>query len=199
MARYDQQHKDATRARILQTSGRRLKTDGIDGSGVATLMKDAGLTNGAFYAHFSSKDDLVSEVVRAELSGQLAATTALPAGAAGVDALVGSYLSIEHRDHPADGCPSAALLDEVARSGEGTRAAYTEVLLEIVDEIAGRLRDVESADEGGVDVRERARVLSAYALMSGTIQLARVLTDDALSREVVEEGARQVRTMLGLT
>lgn len=55
MARYTNEHKQETRRRIVATAGRRLKRDGIDGSGVATLMKDAGLTNGAFYAHFDSR------------------------------------------------------------------------------------------------------------------------------------------------
>jgi TetR/AcrR family transcriptional repressor of nem operon len=55
MARYGKQHKEATRSRIIEAAGRRLKHDGIDGSGVTALMADAGLTNGAFYAHFASK------------------------------------------------------------------------------------------------------------------------------------------------
>ena len=60
MARYDKEHKSATRQRIVEAAGKRLKRDGIDGSGVATLMDDAGLTNGAFYTHFASKDDLIA-------------------------------------------------------------------------------------------------------------------------------------------
>ena len=63
MVRYGKEHKQATRQRIIDTAGRRLKRDGIDGSGIATVMKDAGLTNGAFYAHFASKDDLVAAAV----------------------------------------------------------------------------------------------------------------------------------------
>ena len=59
MARYSPEHKEATRRRMIATAGRRFKSDGIDGSGIATLVADAGLTNGAFYGHFSSKDDLV--------------------------------------------------------------------------------------------------------------------------------------------
>ena len=55
MARYGSEHKQVTRQRIIDAAGRRLKQDGIDGSGVATLMADAGLTNGAFYAHFDSR------------------------------------------------------------------------------------------------------------------------------------------------
>src|SRR3954471_11913250 len=98
MARYDKEHKQATRERIVATSGRRLKQDGIDGSGVATLMADAGLTNGAFYAHFDSKTDLVATVVAHELSSQAAQIAELPAGMAGVEQIVREYLSPEHRD-----------------------------------------------------------------------------------------------------
>src|SRR3954452_5191406 len=67
MVRYTRDHKQETRQRISATAGRRLKRDGIDGSGVAPLMKDAGLTNGAFYAHFDSKDSLVATAIADEL------------------------------------------------------------------------------------------------------------------------------------
>lgn len=80
VARYDKEHKQATRQRILETSGRRFKQSGIDGSGVATLMADAGLTNGAFYAHFTSKDDLVANVVADQLRTQAETFRALPPG-----------------------------------------------------------------------------------------------------------------------
>src|SRR3954454_9728882 len=106
MARYDKEHKQATRERIVATSGRRLKPDGIDGSGVATLMADAGLTNGAFYAHFDSKNDLVATVVSHELSQQAGGLAELPPGMAGVEQIVRAYLSPQHRDHPSQGCPS---------------------------------------------------------------------------------------------
>ena len=71
MARYGKEHKEATKRRIVEAAGPRLKHDGIDGSGVAVLMADAGLTNGAFYAHFASKDDLVATVVADQLRQQL--------------------------------------------------------------------------------------------------------------------------------
>src|SRR6266498_508078 len=58
--RYGKDQKQATRRRILDAAGRRFKQDGIDGAGVAALMSDAGLTNGAFYAHFASKEDLAA-------------------------------------------------------------------------------------------------------------------------------------------
>ena len=109
MARYDAEHKAQTRRRIIETAGRRFKQDGIDGSGVAALMADAGLTNGAFYAHFESKDDLVANVVADQLADQRAVLASLPEGRAALEQFVRDYLSPQHRDHPDAGCPNAAL------------------------------------------------------------------------------------------
>src|SRR5438445_7293040 len=118
MARYAKEHKQATRRRIVETAGSRLKRDGIDGSGIAALMADAGLTNGAFYAHFSSKDDLVTAIVGEQLRDQDAQYRADVRDRADVEQMVRGYLSIEHRDNPALGCPSAALLDELGRCND---------------------------------------------------------------------------------
>ena len=88
MARYSPEHKEATRRRMIETAGRRFKSDGIDGSGIATLVADAGLTNGAFYGHFSSKDDLVASVVAQQLEDQVAVVNSLPAGLDSVEAFL---------------------------------------------------------------------------------------------------------------
>src|SRR5688572_22980495 len=93
VARYGTEHKEETRRRIIETAGRRFKQDGIDGSGVATLMKDAGLTNGAFYAHFGSKEDLVAAVVAAELRTQAENIAAAAPGRTGLVDVVYEYLS----------------------------------------------------------------------------------------------------------
>ncbi|MEU5154648.1 TetR/AcrR family transcriptional regulator [Glycomyces sp. NPDC021274] len=183
MVRYGKEHKQATRQRIIEAAGRRLKSDGIDGSGVAVLMKDAGLTNGAFYAHFESKDDLVAQAVAHELSMQREHLGELPPGRAGLEHLVRQYLSVEHRDHPEDGCPSAALLDEISRGTDATKQAYTEGVLAFIDEFAVRLApdDPQSA---------LAKVLSVYAGMIGTLQFSRALSDRRLADEVLEQGIR---------
>src|SRR5881392_3215387 len=110
--RYTKDHKQATRQRILEAAGRRFKQDGIDGAGLATLMSDAGLTNGAFYAHFDSKEDLIANVLADQLRAQRQSFDAQSSGRAGLEAFIRDYLSPEHRDEFADGCPSAALLDE---------------------------------------------------------------------------------------
>ena len=159
MVRYGKEHKEHTRRRIVETSGRRFKIDGVHASGIATLMADAGLTNGAFYAHFASKDDLVARVVAEELGGQREAIAALPADS-DIEQIVRGYLSVEHRDHPGDGCPSAALLDEIARCDDAVRRAYTDALLGVIDVIAARLEPDDPSSA-------RVRTLAAFAGRSG--------------------------------
>ena len=127
--RYGKDQKQATRQRILEAAGRRFKQDGIDGAGVAAVMSDAGLTNGAFYAHFASKEDLVANVLADQLRAQRQSLDAQPADRAGLEAFIRSYLSPEHRDQAADGCPSAALLDEIARRPAATRQVFTDELI----------------------------------------------------------------------
>src|SRR5213080_5283121 len=104
--RYPKDQKQATRRRILEAAGRRFKQDGIDGAGVAAAMSGAGLTNGAFYAHFTSKEDLVANVLADQLRAQRQSFDAEPSDQAGLEAFIRSYLSPRHRDQCADGCPS---------------------------------------------------------------------------------------------
>ncbi|MCW2752267.1 MAG: putative TetR family transcriptional regulator [Aeromicrobium sp.] len=189
MARYDKEHKLATRQRIVETSGRRLKQDGIDGSGIATLMADAKLTNGAFYAHFDSKTDLVATVIAHQLSAQSAHIAELAPGLAGVEQIVREYLSPEHRDQPSEGCPSAALLDEISRSDKHVRKAYTDGLLRVIDLIAAR---VDPNDP----LAARLTTLSAFSLMIGTLQLTRAVTDRKLSDQLLAEGIANTLTLL---
>ena len=113
MVRYSKGQKQETRQRIIDAAGRRLKSDGIDGSGVANLMADAGLTNGAFCAHFASKDDLVAAVIAEQLRTQRESLDTVDPGDDGIEQFLRWYLSAEHRDNREDGCPSAALLDEI--------------------------------------------------------------------------------------
>ncbi|MGP3963477.1 TetR/AcrR family transcriptional regulator [Nonomuraea sp. 3N208] len=192
MARYSQEHKQATRQRIIETAGRRLKRDGIDGSGVATLMADAGLTNGAFYAHFASKEDLVATAVADQLRGQHESLGAVVPSRAGVEQIVRAYLSVEHRDNPGDGCPSAALLDEIGRCTDTTKQAYTDGVLAIIDDFAARL-----APDNPQSVR--TKVLSIYAAMIGTLQLSRALADRQLADAVLEQGIHNALTLLDAT
>ena len=189
MARYDKEHKQATRQRIIEMAGHRFKQDGIDGSGVATLMADAGLTNGGFYAHFASKDDLVANVVADQLGAQAEGFSALAPGRAGLEEFLRGYLSPQHRDNPGAGCPSAALLDEIGRCTGATKDAYTEGARAIVDEIAARLApdDPQSA---------RGKALGLYTMAVGTLQLSRALSDPSFADEVLEQGIENALVFL---
>ena len=190
MVRYTKEHKQETRERIIATAGRRLKRDGIEGSGVATLMKDAGLTNGAFYAHFASKDDLVAEAIADQLHALHANIVAqAEPGPAGLEQIVRWYLSPQQRDDIVDGCPNAALLDEIGRSDSGTRQAYTEGVLVVIDGLAARMapEDPPSA---------RVKALSLLGMMAGTLQLTRALTDRQLSDDLLEQGLRNALALV---
>src|SRR5256885_10687349 len=179
--RYGKDQKQATRQRILEAAGRRFKQDGIDGAGVAAVMSDAGLTNGAFYAHFASKEDLVANVLADQLRAQRHSFDAEPSDRAGLEAFIRSYLSPQHRDQCADGCPSAALLDEIARRPAGTRRVFTDELMGVIDDIAARLdpTDVEAA---------RGDALTVLGMMIGNLQLATALTDRGLSDQLPARG-----------
>jgi TetR/AcrR family transcriptional repressor of nem operon len=188
VARYAKEHKQATRQRIVETAGRRFKRDGIDGSGIATLMADAGLTNGAFYAHFASKEELVATALTDQLRAQ-GERFGAQASEGGIEEVVRSYLSVRHRDDPEDGCASAALLDEIGRCTEETRHAYTEGLLAILDGITARSKpkDPQAA---------RVRTLGVFATMVGTLQLSRALADRELADAVLEQGVDNVLRLL---
>ena len=190
--RYGTEHKQATRQRIIKAAGRRFKRDGIDSSGISTLMKDAGLTNGAFYTHFTSKDDLVATAVADQLHTQNANIVAQAApGRAGLEQIVRWYLSTRHRDNSDDDCPSAALLDEIRRCTDSTKQAYTDGVLVVIDGIAARL-----APDDPLSVRTKS--LSAYAMMAGTLQLSRALADRRLADELLEQGIHNALTLLGV-
>src|SRR3954447_23503912 len=189
VARYGSEHKQATRQRIIETSARRLKRDGIDGSGVAILMADAGLTNGAFYGHFSSKEDLVAHVLADQLRTQRKSFDDQPSDRAGLEAFVRAYLSPEHRDQLAGGCPSAALLDEIARRPADTRDVFTTEVMGVIDNIAMRLvpTNAEAA---------RADALTIFGLMVGTLQLARALTERHVSDQLLARGEETALKLL---
>jgi len=178
MARYSPEHKEATRRRMIETAGQRFKSDGIDGSGIATLVADAGLTNGAFYGHFSSKDDLVATVVAQQLENQAAVVNSLPAGLESVEAFLREYLSAAHRDDLAGGCPSAALLDEIGRCDVVVREAYTGGADSMIKAIARHLDD-------GDPQRTSERAIGLFALLVGSLQAARAVTDPELSDRIL--------------
>src|SRR6201995_1172670 len=177
--RYDKGHKDTTRAHIIDVASAQFLEGGVAAVGIAGIMAGAGLTNGAFYNHFESKEDLVATVLTNALGGRRSGLRAnLEAGKA-LDATIRDYLSARHRDDASGGCPTAALVAEIARHPNATRDAFTGKIVEIVDLIAAR------TGSGSARVR-RKRAIAVYGLMVGALQLARAVKDRKLSDENLE-------------
>jgi TetR/AcrR family transcriptional regulator, transcriptional repressor for nem operon len=177
--RYEKGRKDASRRRIMEVASERFRADGIAATGLATIMSDAGMTNGAFYPHFQSKADLVRETVAAATDAQSNKMRKFIAEG-GLETAIATYLSPEHRDSPGQGCPLAALLPELARQPLETRRVYADNFLEMVDELASALPP-ETTDREAV-------ALAIYATLIGSLQLARAVEGAALSDRILDAG-----------
>ena len=125
-----------TRKRIVTAAAGEFREHGIVATGLADLMKAAGLTHGGFYKHFESKDQVVAEACAEAVRVLMEKLEAAPSKGSAL----GSYLSIRHRDDPATGCPLAALGSELARSDEKTREAATEGFLKTCQRPRGEVR-----------------------------------------------------------
>ncbi|GAB2813409.1 TetR family transcriptional regulator [Dyella kyungheensis] len=144
-------------------------------------MSEAGLTNGAFYTHFESKEELVRDALVDALSGQqLRLEEDLRAGL-NLEAIIRGYLSPDHLTAPQIGCPSAALLPEIARQPEATREAYEQGLSRYVALLAGQLENLDSA-------AAHRRATAIFALMVGTLEFARAIPDTAHAKKILEDG-----------
>jgi len=182
--RYEKGRKDASRQKIMEVASERFRRDGIAATGLAAIMSDAGMTNGAFYPHFQSKADLVRETVAA-------ATSATRFGnfiaEEGLETALDAYLSTEHRDDPGQGCPLAALLPELARQPLEARSVYAENFLAVARELA-------SALPAGTKDPE-ALAMAIYATLIGSVQLARAAEGTDLSDRILAAGRDAVRAL----
>ena len=187
--RFEKGRKDRTHERILEVAARRLLRDGIAGSGLAGIMAEAGLTNGAFYAHFSSKNDMVEKSLERATDEQWEQFEKEIAAGQLMD-IVRAYLSKSHRDHPDTGCPSAALLPEISRQGPATRGVYTASVERLLKALEKQLSNVPR----GPKAREVA--IGTLGLVIGTLQLARAIDDPSLSDQILSAGIRVAVTLL---
>lgn len=188
MARYPAARKAETRERILAAAARRFRAGGVDGSGLAAVMSDAELTNGAFYAHFASKHELVAEVLAEQIGRQADIFESAARHEDGLERVIDAYLSPSHRDDVAGGCISAALVGELAHAPADVRERYTTELPRMI----AAFRTVARMPADAPD----ALVLARFAVLLGALQLSRALRDPELSAAVLEEGRRSIRTLL---
>ena len=169
--------KDATHERIVGVAARAIRRSGYDGTGVADLMKEAGLTHGAFYAHFASREAMLAEAAAKACAESAAAAAevvaSVPPGQALASMLV-AYLSKAHHDHADTGCPLAALGSETARQAPEVRRATTRYIKEMVDLVAR-----QSPHWGQPVAHEQALV--TIATMVGALLLSRAVDEPALS------------------
>ncbi len=179
--RYEKGHKDTTRQHIIDVASRQFRGHGVAAVGLAGIMSDAGLTNGAFYTHFDSKEDLVQAVLAKALDRREDRLRAVAADNAGLETMIRDYLSPRHRDRADDGCPTAALVAEVARHPKATRDAFTAKVSTFIELIATQIY-------AGSLAERRRNAVAIYGMMVGTLQLARAVNDRNLSDEILESG-----------
>jgi TetR/AcrR family transcriptional repressor of nem operon len=177
--RYPSDQTAERHEKILQEAAKLFRERGFNGAGVAEIMKAAGLTHGAFYAHFPSKDALEADAVEHAFAQSGRRVYALTAEAKDrKQAFLDNYLSAAHRDDPGSGCAIAALGPEIARDS-AAREPFTRRLRHMIDGMAGRFRWKRK----GAGRRNAIHLLSGAI---GALVLARAVDDPRLSDEILE-------------
>lgn len=170
------QLKQASLQRILDAAAARLRAEGLSGAAIAPVMRDAGLTHGAFYAHFANKDDLAAAAFRHALKDNRRRWTAPRDGEQWRERLArlaARYLTPAHRDDPANGCAFAATASEAARGSAAFRRVFEAEMMKSLRAICGQdPDDSASPNEAGFD--DAAALL---ALCVGGMTLARAAAD----------------------
>ena len=165
------------RQRIIDAASRLFRERGFDGVGLNELMKEAGFTQGGFYNHFSSKEELAAEAAAAgmRVSNARLAKSEWPQA-------VERYLSARHRDNRGTGCTFAALACDAARQGETVQARFAQGINEELDILVARLGE------------SREAALQLLAQKVGALILARAVAgaDRALSDEILAASRRQL-------
>jgi len=180
--------KAQTHERIVSVAARAIRRSGYAGTGVADLMKEAGLTHGAFYAHFASREAMLAEAAQQACAESAAFTAGAVAGTSPEKALasmLGSYLSKEHVQQAESGCPLAALASETSRQAPEVRRVTTRHIKEMVDLVAR-----QSPDWGQPSAHERALV--TVATMVGSLVLARAVDEPGLSESLLESALKHL-------
>jgi TetR/AcrR family transcriptional repressor of nem operon len=178
------------RQTVINVASRLFRERGFDGIGLKDLMEGAGLTQGAFYKQFASKEDLAAQASRRALeSASLrwsAAAAENPKDPLG--AVIAFYLSEGHREEKMDGCPIVALGSDAARQGSDVKASF-EAGIKAHLEVLGRL----IAKVDGKGPRGKRKVMAILSTMVGALTLSRAVNDPKLARAFLDAAVKQVR------
>ena len=179
--RYRPEHKVEVHRKILKDASRRVRAEGIAGAAVSSVMRDSGLTNGGFYKHFGSKDDLLTESLSEafrEIADRLAQIAQESKPGTAWKAVVKTYLSPEHCNHAESGCPLAALAPELARAGHAMKAPIRREMIKYKRRMLPLMPGRRAAD------KERA-FSAIFSTMIGAVAIARILPDQAARARVL--------------
>jgi TetR/AcrR family transcriptional repressor of nem operon len=175
-----QAEKAAIHEKIVHLAAERFREVGLNGIGVADLMKEAGRTGGGFYKHFESRDKLVEEALECAFNqrkSRLEEYTA-PQSTLTLADFVERYLSEEHLNAPGSGCALTALVNDVARSGDDIRQLFTH-------EVESELAVVADLMPGRQTAKKRANAILVLCSVVGAMGLSRAVSDPALAAELL--------------
>jgi TetR/AcrR family transcriptional repressor of nem operon len=176
------------RQAVINVASRLFRERGFDGIGLKDLMKGAGLTQGAFYKQFASKDDLAAQASRRAMESAThrwsAATAANPENP--LDAVISFYLSMDHREEKMDGCPVVALGSDAARQGAEVKASFEAGIKEYLEMLASWVGEADGDEAGG-------KAKAILSTMVGAVLLSRVVNDPGLAQAFLDAATDQVR------
>jgi TetR/AcrR family transcriptional repressor of nem operon len=187
--RYDAEHKQKTREKVLKAAAKAIRADGPDRIAVAGVMAEAGLTHGGFYAHFASKEALVADAIEqmfVDADARLHHHLDGRSPGEGLASYLAFYLSPAHRDARGSGCPMAALSSDLPRLSAISRKQFAKGVKRLIDSLAEAI-----AANGGADAETLAR--SALSEMVGALSLARIEPNSAQSAAILG-GSRELLT-----
>src|SRR5262245_15584636 len=192
--RYDQNHKERTRARVLAEAAAAIRSKGIERVGVAEVMAGAGLTHGGFYAHFGSKDDLVAHAVAYMFDAAYAWLLRHTEGREPAHALsnyIDAYLAPSLRDDRAHGCPIAGLAADLPNMPKAASARFADGTERLVAALAKLVKKLGAKNP-------EALAWSALAEMAGALTLSRTVSDPKTSNAILRNSRAMVKSRLGL-
>ena len=187
--RVSKQAAAENRQRILDAAAELFREHGIDGAGVDGITEAAGLTHGAFYSQFGSKEEVVAEALRLALDESRQWWERYVSGpdkSRALEKIIDDYLSPRHRNSLGKGCAVAALGADLSRQPKKVRAVFTERLEEGLAVLAGLV-------PAKTPSRRRDVAIQLYSAMVGALILARAVDDDALSRRILETVAKTLK------